>query len=210
MLSAGNRVEVFKIIAHPVRIKILEELRKGVKCVSDFEEFLDIRQPNVSQHLTLMRRCGLIDFFIDGRLKCYFLVDPLIPDILEVLHKSYSEELPAPACCPITKKGKYPGTRKQEIWIGENVAMTIILYLNDPPGKRWTNIQSVVTELFRKYTFDVKIIKKSEMSFRSRRLLNIFPSVAINDTIVFKGRDVSIAEFKSAIIQEMGRTEHLP
>jgi len=68
----------------------------------------------------------------------------------------------------------------------------------------------VVTELSRKYTFDVKIIKKSEMSFRSRRLLNTFPSVAINDTIVFNGQDVSIAELKSAIIQEMGRTEHLP
>jgi ArsR family transcriptional regulator len=115
MLSAGNRVEVLRVIAHPVRIKILDELCKGVKCVSDFEEFLDIRQPNVSQHLTLMRRYGLIDFFIDGRLKCYFLVDPLIPDILEVLKKSYSEVLPAPACCPITKKGKYPGTRKREI-----------------------------------------------------------------------------------------------
>src|SRR5512139_3997086 len=114
MLSGGNRVEILKIIAHPVRIKILEELRKGVKCVSDIEEFLEIRQPNVSQHLTLMRRYGLIDYFIDGRLKCYFLVDPLIPDILDVLKKSYSAELPAPACCPITKKGKYPGTRTQE------------------------------------------------------------------------------------------------
>jgi hypothetical protein len=68
----------------------------------------------------------------------------------------------------------------------------------------------VVTELSKKYTLEVKIIKKSEMSFRSRRLLNTFPSVAINDTIVFKGQDVSIAELKSAIIQEMGRTEHLP
>ena len=115
MFSSGSRVEILKIIAHPVRIKILEELRKGVKCVSDFEEFLDIRQPNVSQHLSLMRRYGLIDFFVDGRLKCYFLVDPLIPDLLEVMKKSYSEELPAPVCCPITKKGKYPGTRKQEI-----------------------------------------------------------------------------------------------
>jgi len=114
MLSAGNRVEILKIIAHPVRIKILEELRKGVKCVSDFEEFLEISQPNVSQHLALMRRYGLIDFFVDGRLKCYFLVDPLIPDILDVLKKSYYEELPAPVCCPITKKGKYPGIRKQE------------------------------------------------------------------------------------------------
>lgn|GEM_PF-4473765 len=68
----------------------------------------------------------------------------------------------------------------------------------------------MVTELSRKYTFDLEIIKKTEMPFMSRRLLNTFPSVAINDTVVFKGQDVSIAELKSAIIQEMGRTEHLP
>lgn len=112
MRSLGKRVELLKVIAHPVRIKILEELMKGVKCVSDFEEFLEISQPNVSQHLTLLRRHGVIDFYVDGRLKCYFLVDPVIPDIIEILKKDYIEELPAPACCPVTKKGIYPGARK--------------------------------------------------------------------------------------------------
>jgi len=68
----------------------------------------------------------------------------------------------------------------------------------------------VVTELSNKYNFDVVIVKKSEMPFMSRRALNIFPAVAINDTIVFKGQDVSFEELKSEIIQEMGRTEHLP
>jgi DNA-binding transcriptional ArsR family regulator len=111
VLSNVNRVEILKIIAHPVRIKILEELRKGVMCVSDFEEFLEIRQPNVSQHLSLMRRYGLIDYFVDGRLKCYFLRDPMIPDLIDLIQKDYKEELPAPACCPVTKKGTYPGAR---------------------------------------------------------------------------------------------------
>lgn len=113
MRSLGKRVELLKVIAHPVRIKILEELMKGVKCVSDFEEFLEISQPNVSQHLTLLRRHGVIDFYVDGRLKCYFLVDPVIPDIIEILKKDYIEELPAPACCPVTKKGIYPGARRR-------------------------------------------------------------------------------------------------
>ena len=112
MRSLGKRVELLKVIAHPVRIKILEELIKGVKCVSDFEDFLEISQPNVSQHLGLLRRHGVIDYYIDGRLKCYFLVDPVIPDIIEILKKDYIEELPAPACCPVTKKGIYPGARK--------------------------------------------------------------------------------------------------
>lgn len=107
----NERIELLRVIAHPVRIRILDELTKGVKCVSDFEEFLEISQPNVSQHLTVLRRQGIIDYFIDGRLRCYFLRDPLIPEIIELLKKDYDEELPAPACCPVTKKGKYPGER---------------------------------------------------------------------------------------------------
>lgn len=112
MRSLGKRIELLRAIAHPVRIKILEELAKGVKCVNDFEEFLAISQPNVSQHLSLLRQHGVIDYYMDGRLKCYFLVDPIIPDILELLKKDYFEQLPAPACCPVTKKGTYPGERR--------------------------------------------------------------------------------------------------
>ncbi|MBI5641432.1 MAG: winged helix-turn-helix transcriptional regulator [Nitrospirae bacterium] len=111
MISIDGRVEVLKIIAHPVRVKILQELVKGVKCVSDFEEFLSISQPNVSQHLSLLRRYGIIDYFVDGRLRCYFLKDPLIPDLIGVINREYEKELPAPACCPVTKKGTYPGNR---------------------------------------------------------------------------------------------------
>lgn len=108
---ANRKLELLRIIAHPVRIMILEELTSGVKCVSDLEEFLSIRQSNVSQHLSLLRNLEVIDYFMDGRLRCYFLRDPLIPDLLGLLKKEYSEELPAPACCPVTKRGKYPGER---------------------------------------------------------------------------------------------------
>lgn len=110
--SQKNKTETLRVIAHPVRLRILEELTKGVKCVSDFEEFLDVSQPNVSQHLALLRNHGIIDYFMDGRLRCYFLVDPIVPDILGVLKKKYTEPLPAPACCPVTRKGKYPGDRR--------------------------------------------------------------------------------------------------
>ncbi len=113
MRSLGKKVELLRIIAHPIRINILEELITGVKCVSDFEEFLDISQPNVSQHLALLRRYGVIDYYMDGRLRCYFLRDPIIPDIIKILKKDYMGELPAPACCPVTKKGKYPGERRR-------------------------------------------------------------------------------------------------
>lgn len=113
MRSLGKKIELLKILAHPVRIKILDELTKGVKCVSDFDEFLEISQPNISQHLMLLRRYDVIDYYVDGRLRCYFLKDPIILDLIELLQKDYTEDLPAPACCPITKKGKYPGERRK-------------------------------------------------------------------------------------------------
>ena len=113
MLAMEKRIELLKVIAHPARIKILEELVQGVKCVSDFEDALDISQPNVSQHLKLLKSHLFVDYFVDGRLRCYFLKEPLIPDLLELLKKEYAEDLPAPACCPVTKKGTYPGERRR-------------------------------------------------------------------------------------------------
>lgn len=113
MVSTDSRVELLKVIAHPARIRILEELVQGVKCVSDFEETLDISQPNVSQHLKLLRSHQIVDYFVDGRLKCYFLKEPLIPDLLELLKKEYDDDIPAPACCPVSKRGTYPGERRR-------------------------------------------------------------------------------------------------
>lgn len=108
-----SRVDVLKAASHPARIAILQELMKGVKCVSDFQEFLEISQPNISQHLSILKNAGIIDYFIDGRLRCYFLVNPLIPDLLEILQKDYPDELTRPECCPVTKKGSYPGQRRK-------------------------------------------------------------------------------------------------
>jgi ArsR family transcriptional regulator len=108
-----QKIEILKTIAHPARLAILEELLKGVKCVSDFQEFLTISQPNISQHLTALRHADIIDYFIDGRLRCYFLKNPLIPDLLEIMNKEYKCELPGPECCPVTKRGTYHGERRK-------------------------------------------------------------------------------------------------
>lgn len=109
-----DKIEILKAIAHPARLKILAELMQGVKCVSDFEDAFNMRQPVVSHHLSILRRFDIVDFFVDGRLKCYFLKDPMIPEIIEVLTKEHRKPLPAPACCPVTKRGAYPGRRTRQ------------------------------------------------------------------------------------------------
>ena len=108
-----NRINILKTISHPVRVRILEELVKDVKCVSDLEEFLQISQSNISQHLAALRHADLIDYFVDGRLRCYFLKKPIIIDLLEILKKDYPDELPGPECCPVTRKGTYTGERNR-------------------------------------------------------------------------------------------------
>lgn len=107
-----SKLDILKVAAHPLRMAILEELSENVKCVNDIQELLEMRQSNISQHLSALRHAGIIDYFIDGRLRCYFLKSPFILDLLEIIRKEYPCELPGPECCPVTKKGKYPGERR--------------------------------------------------------------------------------------------------
>lgn len=106
------RIEALKLVAHPARMAILEELSKGVKCVTDLQDFIEISQSNISQHLSALRHAGVIDYFVDGRLRCYFLKNPFVLELLKIIRKDYPAALEGPECCPVTKKGKYPGTRK--------------------------------------------------------------------------------------------------
>lgn len=55
---------------------ILRELLAEPKCVSDLEDPLGARQANVSQHLTVLRHAGLVDYAQDGAMRCYYLPRP--------------------------------------------------------------------------------------------------------------------------------------
>lgn len=78
--------ELLKAFAHPTRLQILGELRKGTRCVTDMEEILPVTQVNISQHLTVLRNAKLVDFAQDGALRCYYLSRPkLVDGILELL-----------------------------------------------------------------------------------------------------------------------------
>jgi len=77
-----------KMLAHPTRLMILEELVRGVKCVNDIEELLEVRQPNISQHLAMLRHGGLVDFYQKGKKRCYFLTkSKMIKTIIKGLSK---------------------------------------------------------------------------------------------------------------------------
>ncbi len=52
--------EIFKAIAHPTRLLIIEELGKKNRCVSELTEMVGADTSTVSKHLALMKNAGII------------------------------------------------------------------------------------------------------------------------------------------------------
>jgi ArsR family transcriptional regulator len=65
----------FDILAHPIRIHLLDLLARhgGKVCVCDLEASLPVKQPTVSHHLKLLRQAGLIDWEKRGLWSYYFI-----------------------------------------------------------------------------------------------------------------------------------------
>jgi DNA-binding transcriptional ArsR family regulator len=56
-----NKVNVFKALADPTRLKILECIKDGEKCICEVIPYTGKSQPNVSQHLKVLKIAGLVD-----------------------------------------------------------------------------------------------------------------------------------------------------
>ena len=61
-----NEVEVFKALSDPTRLKIIECVENGEKCICEIIPYTGKSQPNVSQHLKVMKHAGIIDERKDG------------------------------------------------------------------------------------------------------------------------------------------------
>jgi DNA-binding transcriptional ArsR family regulator len=70
------QAEVLKTLANPKRLEIIHLLAEEPREVSRLAEELGISQPNVSQHLALMRSAGIVEAERDGREVRYRLSDP--------------------------------------------------------------------------------------------------------------------------------------
>ncbi|MGM0608747.1 MAG: ArsR/SmtB family transcription factor [Candidatus Muiribacteriota bacterium] len=65
-----------KALAHPTRLLIIQELLEGEgKCVSKIEQILKKKQANISQHLSILKNAGIIDYIEKGKLRCYYILN---------------------------------------------------------------------------------------------------------------------------------------
>lgn len=77
-----RQAEIAKAVAHPLRIAVLDFLKDGEKCVCDIAEQIGSERSNVSRHLTLMVRAGVLSCRKEGLKVFYTLKTPCVADFL--------------------------------------------------------------------------------------------------------------------------------
>ena len=99
--SHHQAAELFQLLSHSARLRILDELRRDEACVCHLQAVLDRPQPYVSQQLRVLREAGVVADRKDGLLVYYRLSDSLIAQLLEDALGPPEERTAPPACpCP--------------------------------------------------------------------------------------------------------------
>ncbi len=74
--------ECLKTIAHPHRLRMIQMLLSGQYTVGELAEACEIPSHMASEHLRLMKRCGLLQAERDGRKTYYSVAEPHLCDLM--------------------------------------------------------------------------------------------------------------------------------
>lgn len=89
------KARLFRVLGHPVRIRILELLGDGERSVGDLQAALELDSSGTSQHLTALRQQGVLDSRRAGTSVYYRIRDPRISQLLalakEILTSALSD-----------------------------------------------------------------------------------------------------------------------
>jgi ArsR family transcriptional regulator len=87
------KAEFFKALAHPLRIRILDELRKGEVGVNDLCARVNVEQSNLSQQLAILRNRNILATRRDGQNVYYSVRDPELFVLLDAAKKIFNNHL---------------------------------------------------------------------------------------------------------------------
>ena len=77
---------IFKALAHPIRLEIAYNLMYKKECnVTKMSECLNIPQPTVSQHLSILKNAKVLSCNRNGNQICYKVENPKVIKILKQL-----------------------------------------------------------------------------------------------------------------------------
>lgn len=89
------KADFFRLLGHPARVRILELLRDGERTVGDLQVALGLDSSGTSQHLSAMRKQGILDNRRAGTSVYYRVKDPRIFQLLGTAKEILSAHLEA-------------------------------------------------------------------------------------------------------------------
>jgi DNA-binding transcriptional ArsR family regulator len=87
------KAQLFRVLGHPVRIRILELLLDGERTVGDLQAELSLDSSGTSQHLAALRQLGVLESRRAGTSTYYRLRDPRVSQLLAVARQILTSAL---------------------------------------------------------------------------------------------------------------------
>src|SRR5882672_10798943 len=78
------KAELFKALANPARVRVLELLAEGERSVGEMQPLVGIELSHLSQQLGVLRKAGLVTARKEGSTVFYAVKDPLVVELLAV------------------------------------------------------------------------------------------------------------------------------
>ncbi len=82
MAALGQAAECLKVLAHPVRLRMVQLLLQGKYTVGELAADCAIPDNVASENLRLMQRCGFLASERDGRRMYYRIAEPHLKNIM--------------------------------------------------------------------------------------------------------------------------------
>jgi DNA-binding transcriptional ArsR family regulator len=79
--------ELCRILTHPVRLRILDELRDGEKAAGELCRGLDTSKANVSAHLATLRATGAVSARREGQRIYYSVTHPRVFEAFDIMRE---------------------------------------------------------------------------------------------------------------------------
>lgn len=90
--SADQASSLLKVMANSDRLMLLCQLSQGEQSVSALETNLNLRQPSLSQQLTVLREAQLVITRREGKNVFYRISSPAALAVIQVLHREFCQQ----------------------------------------------------------------------------------------------------------------------
>ncbi len=85
-----ERAKLLRVMAHPLRLVILQKLCQRPHCVKHLNALVDISQPLLSQHMAALRGAKLVACHVCGPMRCYYILRPsLVKKLIPLLREEH-------------------------------------------------------------------------------------------------------------------------